>query len=62
MLRTIGKAMQVAALVLLPLSMLMQMTAALRTSVSVMLLLMLFGIALFGTGRIIEGFGSKAAG
>ena len=60
MLRQIGKMMQVAALVLLPASMLMQMTAAMRAnSVSVMLLLLLFGIALFGVGRVVEGLANK---
>ena len=49
--------MQVAALVLLPVSMLMQITSAMRAnSVSVMLLMLLFGIALFGAGRVVEGF------
>ncbi|WP_145099112.1 hypothetical protein [Anatilimnocola aggregata] len=62
MLRNVGKTMQVLALLLLPASMLMQLTAEMRaSSVSVMLLLMLFGIALFGTGRMLEGYGSKAA-
>lgn len=66
-MRTIGKVMQVAALTLLPLSMLMQLTSAMRaptgqSSVSVMLLMMLFGIALFGVGRMVEGYGSRAAG
>ncbi|WP_425616093.1 hypothetical protein NA78x_006032 [Anatilimnocola sp. NA78] len=62
MLRTTGKSMQVAALMLLPASMLLQITTEMRSSVSVMLLLMLFGIALFGLGRLLEGFGSRAAG
>jgi len=53
--------MQVAALMLLPASMLLQITTEMRSSVSVMLLLMLFGIALFGLGRFLEGFGSQAA-
>lgn len=51
--------MQVAALVLLPVSMVMQMTAAMRTSVSVMLLMLLFGIALFGIGRLVEGYAGR---
>ena len=60
MLRQIGKMMQVAALILLPASMLMQMTSAMRAnSVSVMLLLLLFGIALFSVGRVVEGLASK---
>lgn len=62
MTRTIGKAMQVLALLLLPISMVMQLTAAMRAnSLSVMLLMMLFGIALFGVGRLVEGYGSPKA-
>ncbi len=62
MTRTIGKAMQVLALMLLPISMVMQLTAAMRAnSLSVMLLMMLFGIALFGVGRVVEGYGSPRA-
>jgi hypothetical protein len=30
-------------------------------SLSVMLLMMLFGIALFGVGRVVEGYGSPKA-
>lgn len=63
MARTIGKAMQVFALMLLPAAMVMQVTTAMRaSSLSVMLLMMLFGIALFGLGRIVEGYGSPRAG
>ncbi len=52
--------MQIAALVLLPVSMLMQLTAALRAnSVSVMLIMLLFGIGLFGVGRLVEGYASR---
>lgn len=62
MTRMIGKAMQVLALMLLPISMVMQLTAAMRAnSLSVMLLMMLFGIALFGVGRVVEGYGSPKA-
>lgn len=63
MTRTIGKTMQVLALILLPISMVMQLTAAMRAnSLSVMLLMMLFGIALFGVGRMVEGYGTPRAG
>ncbi len=55
--------MQVLALMLLPAAMLMQLTAQMRaSSVSVMLLLMLFGIALFCVGRVVEGYGSPRVG
>jgi hypothetical protein len=60
MLRQIGKLMQVAALVLLPVAMLMQITSGMRAnSVSAMLLLLLFGIGLFGVGRVVEGFANR---
>ena len=63
MTRNVGKAMQVLALMLLPASMLMQLTAQMRaSSVSVMLLLMLFGIALFCVGRVVEGYGRHTGG
>lgn len=62
-MRNLGKAMQVLALMLLPASMVMQVTSAMRAnSLSVMLLMMLFGIALFGVGRMVEGYGSPRAG
>lgn len=55
--------MQILALLLLPISMVMQLTSELRaSSLSVMLLLMLFGIALFAAGRMLEGYGSPRAG
>ena len=61
-MRTLGKLLQVAGLVLLPVSMMMQLSAGVRaptgsgSTVSAMLLLMVFGVALFGVGRIIEGY------
>ena len=60
-MRSLGKLMQVLGLILLPFSMLMELTQELRapvgiSSVSAMLLLMVFGAALFGLGRLIEGF------
>jgi hypothetical protein len=63
MVRTIGKLLQVAGLVLLPVAMMMQLTAGVRAptgggfSVSAMLLLMVFGVILFSCGRILEGYG-----
>lgn len=66
MLRAAGKILQLAALVLLPAAMLMQLTAGMRaptgeeSSLSVMLLMLLLGVALFGIGRIFEGYGSAS--
>ena len=63
-MRTIGKLLQVAGLVILPFSMVMQVTGGLRAptgnvSVSVMLLLMVFGVVLFSLGRVIEGYAGR---
>jgi hypothetical protein len=60
---TFGKLMQVAGLVLLPVSMMMQLTGGVRAAtgggftVSAMLLLMVLGVCLFSVGRILEGYG-----
>lgn len=52
--------MQVVALLVLPASMIMELTAELRSSnLSVMLMLLVFGIALFCVGRMVEGFGMR---
>jgi hypothetical protein len=63
-MRSFGKLLQVLGLVLLPFGMMVQLTAGVRAatgggfSVSAMLLIMILGAALFGLGRIIEGYGS----
>jgi hypothetical protein len=59
--------MQILALLLLPIAMYIQLTSEARvstgtSSVSLMLLLMIFGIGLFGVGRVLEGYGSPRAG
>ncbi|MBM3998434.1 MAG: hypothetical protein FJ297_02635 [Planctomycetes bacterium] len=58
-MRSLGKLMQVVALVLLPLSMVMQLTDALGKKIALgeMLLMLIFGSALFAVGRIVEGYG-----
>jgi hypothetical protein len=61
-MRTFGKLLQVAGLVLLPASMMMQITGGVRAptgggfTVSAMLLLMVFGVVIFSCGRILEGY------
>jgi hypothetical protein len=67
MLRSLGKSMQILALVLLPIAMYIQLTSQTRvptgtSSVSLMLLLMILGICLFAVGRLLEGYGSPRAG
>ena len=62
MIRSLGKAMQVAGLVILPVAMLMQLTGGIRAatgsfSVSAMLILMVAGVAIFLLGRLVEGYG-----
>jgi hypothetical protein len=64
MLRSLGRLLQVAGLALLPLAMVMQLTGSLRAptgnvSVSVMLLLMVFGVVLFSLGRVLEGYSGR---
>ena len=61
-MQTVGKLLQVAGLVLLPVAMVMQATGGIRArtgvfTVSAMLLLMVFGVVLFLLGRILEGYG-----
>jgi hypothetical protein len=61
-MQTLGKLLQVVGLVLLPLSMMMQLTGGVRAqtgagfTVSAMLLMMLVGVLLFTGGRLIEGY------
>jgi hypothetical protein len=64
MMSMLGKLLQVVGLVLLPVAMVMQLTSGLRAptggvTVSVMLLMMVFGVALFMTGRLLEGHGQR---
>jgi hypothetical protein len=64
MIRTLGKLMQVAGLVILPIAMVMQLTDGIRApvggfTVSSMLLLMIGGVAMFSLGRIVEGYGGS---
>ena len=60
---TFGKLLQVTGLVLLPVSMMMQLTGGVRAptgggfTVSAMLLMMVLGVSLFSVGRILEGYG-----
>jgi uncharacterized membrane protein YczE len=61
MLRSIGKLMQVLALLILPVAMIVELTAEMRaftqySNLSVMLIALVFGVALFGLGRILEGY------
>ena len=61
MLRSLGKLLQLLALIILPVAMVIQLSKEMRattevTNLSVMLILLAFGAALFGLGRIMEGY------
>ena len=57
-MRQFGRLLQVSALVVLPLAMVTQLTGVLGRPVGVseMLLMLVFGAALFYLGRIVEGY------
>ena len=57
-MRTLGKSLQVLALVVLPLAMLLQLNDILgrRLNVSEMVWMLVFGILAFMLGRLIEGY------
>lgn len=61
-MRSLGRALQMFAMILLPLGMVLELTGNLdqrRFGVSDLLVVMGFGIACFGIGRVFEGYGSK---
>jgi hypothetical protein len=60
-MRSLGRGLQVFALVLLPLSMLMQVSNVLgrQLHVSEMVIMLTCGIAAFILGRLIEGYASR---
>ncbi len=61
-MRILGKLCQVIGLVLLPVSMMLQITTGSRAAtgagftVSTMLVMMVFGVAVFAIGRFLEGY------
>lgn len=57
-MRTLGRGLQIFALVLLPVSMLMQVSNVLdrQLHVSEMVIMLVAGIAAFMLGRMIEGY------
>lgn len=61
-MRSFGRALQMFAMILLPLGMVLEFTGNLnsrRFGVADLLIVMCFGIACFGIGRIIESYGAK---
>lgn len=64
MVRSLGKFLQLLALIILPVAMFIQLTREMRattevSNLSVMLIFMVFGAALFWLGRVIEGYGGR---
>lgn len=59
-MKAFGKLLQVIALTLLPLSIVMELTGGLGRSFGVadMLVMLVFGIAAFCVGRVVEGYAS----
>ncbi len=57
-MKSIGRALQILGLVLLPLSMLMELDGNLGRSfgVSDMVIMLVFGIGAFAAGRMVEGY------
>ena len=55
--------MQVLGMIILPIGMLMELSGEFGQNIIVgvndMLVMMCFGIALFGLGRILEGYGNR---
>ncbi|MEY4176749.1 MAG: hypothetical protein RLY70_323 [Planctomycetota bacterium] len=62
-MRTFGRLLQQAALVILPLAMLMELTDALGRDVGVsdMVIMLVFGVIAFVLGRTLEGFANRGS-
>lgn len=62
MLRRVGRLLQFSALVILPFSMVLQLTNMLgrQLYVSEMVIMLVFGIAAFSLGRMIEGYATRS--
>jgi hypothetical protein len=59
-MRQIGKFLQVLGLVILPAAMLLELSGMLgRKGVSEMVIMLIFGAAAFGVGRLIEGYATR---
>jgi hypothetical protein len=57
-MRTVGRGLQILAMILLPLAMLLELTNMLGRSfgLSDMVIVLVFGVVAFLTGRLIEGY------
>lgn len=59
-MREIGRVMQLFGMIVLPLSMLLELTGSLGRSfgLSQMVIMLIFGVAVFYCGRLLEGYAS----
>jgi hypothetical protein len=56
-MKAIGQLLQLTGLIVLPVAMFMELTGNLgRKGVSEMVIMLVFGAAAFGVGRIVEGY------
>jgi hypothetical protein len=55
----VGKALQFAALLILPIAMFLEISNTLGRNfyLADMLMILIFGMVMFGTGRLFEGYG-----
>ena len=62
-MRTLGRALQMLALTLLPLAVVLELTGGLARSFGLadMLIMLVFGILAFCLGRLLEGYGQGPA-
>ena len=62
-MRTVGKTLQIVALIILPLSMFLQLNGGLTRvfGVSDMVKMLICGILLFFIGRLVEGYASRGS-
>ena len=60
-MKAFGRFLQIIGLFLLPLAMFLQLTSSLGRSfhVSEMVIMLVFGVAAFYLGRIVEGYASR---
>jgi len=60
-MRALGKSLQIAGLILLPLSMIMQLTNVLGRTIhlSEMVIMLVTGVTAFYLGRLLEGYASS---
>ncbi len=62
-MKSLGRTMQVLGMIILPIGMLMELSGEFGQNIIVgvndMLVMMCFGIALFGFGRVLEGYGNR---